>query len=562
MQWWFRLRTWFERSGSDFIEQIIALLFLFVVPYQLAFEHEVEFNGTYVFDYVLDSVMLGIRLQHAVHRCRRAYDSRNDAGISAHRRASRRRRARRACLALLLVQPIDALLWGSSWQKGVPLLRLTRLTYAPIELDRGLRMLERSQAVPFTLSRGIRLFFAFALSIHWVGCSFYYISRQPGARHYASAPWRPNHDGEQLQHALASYLASSYWSVMSLTTTGHVDIIDTIDGERQGEIWEYLFAIVVVVVSTFVYIYVNANCTSLMLKLNTRLENYRTRMQGVELYLKRNEVSKDVQRAVRRHFRQSFDEDQKSSAVLDAMPRYMRRTVLQDIHMRTLRRAPILFGVDKQMVAHLCAVMRRVVLHPEELLCKQGDVMNEMYILEEGQLIQVVEPEGPEELLEPSLFKHSGRSGPRIPTYRMIHDAGTAVCELPVLFGLRQPASIEAVKQSTVLMLQKTDMSVLFKEFPTELEKVRNGVKARLRSNNDNETLDQIEKLCAPSHVEQGMVRPVPVKAQTSQHEPEDEDAKKRGIKQRLATLASLKADGDIDETEFLEQRRRILNGI
>ena len=69
-----------------------------------------------------------------------------------------------------------------------------------------------------------------------------------------------------------------------------------------------------------------------MLKLNQRLQLYRTKMNGVDAYLKRNHVSKDVQRSVKRHFRKSFEEDQinsESHAVLEAMPRYLRRTVLQ-----------------------------------------------------------------------------------------------------------------------------------------------------------------------------------------------------------------------------------------
>ena len=98
---------------------------------------------------------------------------------------------------------------------------------------------------------------------------------------------------------------------------------------------------------------------------------YRTRLQGVEQYLKRNRVSKEVQRSVRRHFRQSFEQDQintESHAVLDALPRSLRASVLQDIHMRTLRRAPLLVSVDKEMVVRLCAIVRRVTLQPEELL--------------------------------------------------------------------------------------------------------------------------------------------------------------------------------------------------
>ena len=42
----------------------------------------------------------------------------------------------------------------------------------------------------------------------------------------------------------------------------------------------------------------------------------------------------------------------------------------------------------------------------------------------------------------------------------------------------------------------------------------------------------------------------------------QDQDAKKREIKTRLELLASLKHDGDIDDVEHDEQRRRILNDI
>ena len=59
-------------------------------------------------------------------------------------------------------------------------------------------------------------------------------------------------------------------------------------------------AILVVVVATFVYIYVTANFTSLILRLNTQLENYRTRLQGVDRYLARNRVSKELRSAVKR----------------------------------------------------------------------------------------------------------------------------------------------------------------------------------------------------------------------------------------------------------------------
>ncbi len=435
--------------------------------------------------------------------------------------------------------PYDLTLWGSAAQSFVPYLRLSRLVFAPAQLDSGLRVLERSQALAFQVSRAIRLFVVFTLAGHWIGCLFHLVCRQEGARHYATVPWRLEPYGEEGHNAtdvapFAAYLTASYWSFMSLTTTGHVDIIEQSDADINEQLWEFGFAIVVIWLASIVFIYVNANCTSLMLKLNQRLEQYRTRLQGVDVYLKRNQVSKEVQRSVKRHFRKSFDEDQINSdshAVLDAMPRYLRRTVLQDIHMRTLRRAPLFVGVDKEMIAQVCAVVRRVVYHPEELLCKQGDVMNEMYILEEGQLIQVTEPdetEGPDE----ASFNHRGgsenfdagsdfggggscesfdgggggamtrRAARRLstgsikqPTYRIVHEPGSAVCELPLLFGLRQQASVEAVKLSTVLVLQKSDFAMLSKDFPDSLDKIHQNEKTRLEYDEDRETLDAIEKL-------------------------------------------------------------------
>ena len=40
--------------------------------------------------------------------------------------------------------------------------------------------------------------------------------------------------------------------------------------------------------------YVNANFTSIFLRLNTRMESYRTRLRGVDRYLRKNKVGRDI----------------------------------------------------------------------------------------------------------------------------------------------------------------------------------------------------------------------------------------------------------------------------
>ena len=70
--------------------------------------------------------------------------------------------------------------------------------------------------------------------------------------HYADAPWKwsLSADGTPTQHMVDTwqlYLRSLYWSFMTLTTTGHVDII-----ERQGREWEVLSALAITFLATFI----------------------------------------------------------------------------------------------------------------------------------------------------------------------------------------------------------------------------------------------------------------------------------------------------------------------
>ena len=118
------------------------------------------------------------------------------------------------------------------------------------------------------------------------------------AEHYASAPWKPI-EGDTNEWEL--YLRSVYWSFMTLTTTGHVDII-----EREGREWEVGMALVVTFVATFIYIYVNANFTSIVLRMNSRMEAHRSRIKGVDTYLRKNKVSRELRKVRQRPFKESY----------------------------------------------------------------------------------------------------------------------------------------------------------------------------------------------------------------------------------------------------------------
>ena len=170
---------------------------------------------------------------------------------------------------------------------------------------------------------------------------------------------------------------------MTLTTTGHVDIIDS--QQQEGRDWEVAAALLITFVSTFIYIYVNANFTSIMLRLNTRMDNYRTRLKGVDKYLRKNKVSRDLRRLVKRHYEHTYDHDS-DQMILDQLPHALRREVLKNIYLRSMRRVPLLFGCDGALIAQIAEMLRRAVCLPGQTILSQGDVAKELYVVESGHL--------------------------------------------------------------------------------------------------------------------------------------------------------------------------------
>ena len=101
----------------------------------------------------------------------------------------------------------------------------------------------------------------------------------------------------------------------------------------------------------------NANFTSIVLRLNTRMENYRTRLKGVDKYLRKNKVSRDLRKVVKRHFEQTFDGDG-DQAILEQLPHSLRREVLKNIYLRSMRRVPLLFGCDSALITLIAEMLR------------------------------------------------------------------------------------------------------------------------------------------------------------------------------------------------------------
>ncbi|KAL3930192.1 MAG: hypothetical protein SGPRY_001643 [Prymnesium sp.] len=334
---WKQLCSWCHAAVKWGGRIAVTMFYVFTPPYQISFESQVSFNWLYASCYTVDALVL---IDRSSSLCAHGSSGHEEASLSppstqcAHhssgheeakkmmgserpfelfgeatpkkkppsrqgrrlseaqhhlrefRETTMRKRSSRSLAALSLVLPLDALLWGGGAQHAIPFVRLTRLLYALLTAHRDFVRLERSQSVPFSLCRMLRLLSFAVFCTHCTCCAFFYFSTRPNAPHYSGAAWL---NAESENPGVGSrYLRSMYWSLITFSTVGHQDVV-SVDNDR-GMDWEVGFAIVVMVVATFAFIYLNANCTTMIIRLNSRLETYREQLAKIDAYLVRNKV--------------------------------------------------------------------------------------------------------------------------------------------------------------------------------------------------------------------------------------------------------------------------------
>ena len=54
---------------------------------------------------------------------------------------------------------------------------------------------------------------------------------------------------------------------------------------------------------------------------------------------------------------------------------------------------PLFFGCDPDALAAVCGVLRRALFLPEEFLCRQGEIVTELYLLESGIIVETIYPD-------------------------------------------------------------------------------------------------------------------------------------------------------------------------
>lgn len=180
----------------------------------------------------------------------------------------------------------------------------------------------------------------------------------------------------------ARYLTAMYFAMSTMTTVGYGDVIPDSSSER-------LYAMFAMCVGGGFYGYVVGVMARLVAVRDANDQATSERLCAVHAWLAHYAFPLDLHRRVRRHFKRSFSErtalDERR--ILGGLDDDLREEVLHHLVPGPIRRCYLLATMDPGIVLALSSALRPTAANADEVVARQGDAGNAMYVLAGGACI-------------------------------------------------------------------------------------------------------------------------------------------------------------------------------
>jgi CRP-like cAMP-binding protein len=383
------------------------------------------------------------------------------------------------------------------------LLRLPRLmSYLDLLETRNLL----SPLFDSTLLRLLKLGFSMFIAAHIAGCGHFFISFLEGCppdnkwivpTHIRRLPF-----GNQYTNAV-------YWGFAAMTGNGS-------GVETPQTPLEHLFTLVTLLTGVSAYATLLGNLSGIIQQLNSKQEDFRTKMTNIAQVMNANDLPTDVQQRVKSCFvylfgagvtdtgkgRENHDEHKKKKKgkqdagaaakpesgeskesptvaeknaepeetltaprvraegweVLEYLPSYLRNEVLCHINGEIIHKVPLFHNCSEGFLRSLVPLLKPEVVIPNDYIIRTGEIGREMYLIRHGQLEVIA-------------------NGVVVATL----SDGSYVGEVAIVFEQKRTASVRAVTFCDILVLSKDDFDNVLCQYPDIQKSVR--MQATMRRN-------------------------------------------------------------------------------
>ncbi|XP_053375115.1 cGMP-gated cation channel alpha-1-like isoform X2 [Mercenaria mercenaria] len=355
---------------------------------------------------------------------------------------------------LMSLLPLDFL----QFYAGVhPMLRFPRFLkiYRTV---RFMHMYESRTAYP-NLLRVASLSHILFLGSHWFAAFYYLISEAEGFEGDWSYPKPVGHYAAVTR----KYLASLYWSTLTLTTIGDLPPPDTN--------WQYVFVIVSYLIGVFIFATIVGQVGSVITNRNASRQEFERLLDGAKFYMQMHNVPPDLQKRVQRWYDYVWTRGRLNCNDINSLgllPDKLKTELALHVNLGTLKKVTIFQKCRPEFLHDLMLKMRAYIFTPGDLICRRGEVAREMFIIADG----VVE-----------ILGDSGTVLTQMSTGDFFGEIGI----LNLDGGInRRTADVRSVGYSELFVLSREDVLAALKDHPDAENIIREYGQRRLKETEEH----------------------------------------------------------------------------
>jgi len=275
---------------------------------------------------------------------------------------------------------MSILMEGSALEdlKFLRVIRLFRLIKL-VRLMRATRMFDRwedSMAINFAALSLTKSCCMVALFSHWFACLWYityYIED-------AAENWITS-GGFEEYNTFDSYIASWYFSVMTMSTIGYGDISPVTSAER-------IVACIMMLVGAGIYAYVVGSITSTVQTMEAGVRKYQELMDQLNQFLEENQVDTSLRVQARAYFRTRHQAGNLVDwrELLAEMSPDLREQIASQSHENWAGGSLYFWNCPDEFVGKAAALFKEVTFPKGEKILEIGQNVNEIYVIKRGMI--------------------------------------------------------------------------------------------------------------------------------------------------------------------------------
>ncbi|KAK4793241.1 hypothetical protein SAY86_023676 [Trapa natans] len=254
--------------------------------------------------------------------------------------------------------------------------------------------LEKDKNFNYFWLRCLKLVMVTLFSVHMAGCFFYLL-----ADHYLNpeSTWIGLCLGADFHERTLwqRYVASIYWSITTLSTTGYGDI-------HPVNSREMLFDIIYMLFNLALTSYIIGNMSSLVVHGTNRTRSFRDTIQAARHFAHRNRLPNWLQDQMLAHLILKYRTDSEGlqqQETIDSLPKAIRSNISRYLFYSLVDRVYLFRGVSNDLLFQLVSEMKAEYFPPKEDVILQNEAPTDLYLLVTGAMELIVKRNGVEEVV-------------------------------------------------------------------------------------------------------------------------------------------------------------------